>query len=73
MTKLMMLSKMVNISHYGEKPTNEEIEILLKSLKPGKKWPLLIDYPYTEHYPGQLIAENYLDGLLEPHAGVRGG
>ena len=61
----MMLSKMVNINNYGEGPTNEEIEILLKSLKLGMKLPLLIDYFYTEDYPEQLIAEHYLDGLLE--------
>ena len=57
----MMLSKMINIHDCGENPAHEEIEILLESLKPGKKLPLLIDYSYTERYPEQFIAEHYLD------------
>ena len=61
----MMPSKMVNINDYNEKPSDENIEMLLKSLKPGKKLPLLTDYFYPYDYPEQLIAEHYLDGLLE--------
>ena len=54
----MMLSKMINIQDYGEGPTNEEIQILLKSLKPGMKLPLLNDYGCTDHYLEQLIILN---------------
>ena len=60
-----MLSKMISIHNCGGDPINEEIQILLKSLKPGKKLPLLIYYCYPESYPEQLIVENYLNGLLE--------
>ena len=48
---------------YG--PTKEEIQILLKSLKPGQKLPLLNNLEYPNHYPDQLVDENYLDRLLE--------
>ena len=61
----LFLSKMVSITDCGEKQTDVEIEILLKSLKSGKKLPLSINYFYADNYPEQLIAENYLDGLLE--------
>ena len=57
--------KMIDIHNCGEGPTKEEIKILLKSLKPGMKLPLLNDYGCTDHYLEQLIAEHYLNGLLE--------
>ena len=57
--------KMVDINDYGEGPTDEELEILVRSLKPGKKLPPLTDFFYPANYIEQLIAENYLDGLLE--------
>ena len=60
-----MSYKMVDISGYGDKPSKEEIEILVGSLKPGKKLPPLTDFFYQANYYEQLIAENYLDGLLE--------
>ena len=43
----------------------EEIQILLKSLKPGQKLPLLNNLEYPDHYPDQLVDENYLDKLFE--------
>ena len=60
-----MLSKMIDIENAGKCPTNEEIQLLLKSLKPGMKLPLLNDYDCPENYLEQLIAEHYLNGLLE--------
>ena len=36
-----------------------------KSLKPGMKLPLFNKYGYPDKYVEQLIAENYLNGLLE--------
>ena len=57
--------KMIDIQDCGEGPTKEEIQILLKSLKPGMKLPLLNDYGCTDLYLEQLIAEHYLNGLLE--------
>ena len=56
---------MVNICDCGDKPSNEELKILVRSLKPGKKLPPLTDFFYPTDYIEQLIAENYLDGLLE--------
>ena len=53
----------VVINHY--KPTKEEIQLLLKSLKPGQNLPLLNDLKYPDAYPDQLIYQNYLDRLLE--------
>ena len=59
----IMLSKMIDVYDCGYKPTKEEIQTLLKSLKPGKKSPLLNDLKYPDHYPDQLVDENYLDRL----------
>ena len=56
---------MVNICDCGDKPSNEELKIFVKSLKPGKKLPPLTDFFYPADYTEQLIAENYLDGLLK--------
>ena len=39
-----MRYKMIDTHNCGEGPTKEEIQILLKSLKPGMKLPLLNDY-----------------------------
>ena len=62
----MMLYKMINVYDCEEdKPTKKEIKILLKSLKPGKKLPLLNDWLSPESYPYQIICENYSDRLLE--------
>ena len=60
-----MPSKMVNILDGDEGITNQEMRILLKSLKPRMKLPLLNDYDCKDCYPEQLIAEHYLDELLE--------
>ena len=49
----------------GKEPTNEEILIFLKSLKPEAKLPLFNKYGYPDKYVEQLVAENYLNGLLE--------
>ena len=43
----MMLLKMIEISRAGKEPTNEEIRIVLKLLKPGMKLPLFNKYGYT--------------------------
>ena len=56
---------MIDVYDCGYKPTKEEIQTLLKSLKPGQKLPLLNDLKYPDHYPDQLVDENYLDRLLE--------
>ena len=56
---------MIDIHNCGEGPTKEEIQILLKSLKPGMKLPLLNDYGCTDYYLEQLIAKHYLNGLVE--------
>ena len=61
----MMLSKMIDVYDCGYEPTKEEIQILLKSLKPGQKLLLLNDLKYPSVYPDQLVDENYLDRLLE--------
>ena len=61
----MMLSKMIDVYDCGYEPTKEEIQILLKSLKPGQKLPLLNNLEYPDHYPDQLVNENYLYRLLE--------
>ena len=62
-----MRYKMVDVNDYGDGPTltDEELKILVKSLKPGKKLPPLTDFFYPANYTEQLTAENYLDGLLE--------
>ena len=60
-----MRYKMIDIRNCGEGATKEEVQILLKFLKPGMKLPLLNDYGCTCRYLGQLIAEHYLNGLLE--------
>ena len=60
-----MLFKMIEVYDCGYEPTKEEIQILLKSLKPGQKLPLINDLEYPNHYPDQLVDENYLDRLLE--------
>ena len=56
---------MIDVYDCGYEPTKEEIKILLKSLKPGQKLPLLNDLSYPDDYHEQLICENYLDRLLE--------
>ena len=61
----MMLSKMIDLYSCGYELTKEEIQILLKSLKPGQKLPLLNNLKYPDHYPDQLVDENYSDRLLE--------
>ena len=61
----MILYKMIDMQDCGKGPTNEVIQILLKSLKTGMKLLLLNDYGCTDHYLEQLIAEHYLNGLLE--------
>ena len=61
----MMLLKMIDITELGKEPANEEIRMFLKSLKPGMKLPLFNKYGYPDKYVEQLIAENYLNGLLE--------
>ena len=60
-----MFLQMIKISKAGKDPTTEEFQIFLKSLKPGKKLPLFNKYGYPNKYVEQLIAENYLNGLLE--------
>ena len=60
-----MLLKMIEISKAGKKPTNEEIRTFLKSLKPSMKLPLFNKYGYLGKYVEQLLAENYLNVLLE--------
>ena len=60
-----MLSKMINIHDCSKGPTNEEIQILLKSLKSEMKLPLLNDYVHTDRYFKQLIAKHYVNELLE--------
>ena len=49
------MSKMMGMCDCGYEPTKEEIQILLKSLKPGQKLPLLNDLKYPEHYYNQLV------------------
>ena len=51
---------MVDKSNYGDKPTDEELRILVGLLKPGKKLPPLTNFFYPADYAEQLIAENYL-------------
>ena len=63
-----MRHKMVDVNDYDDDaptPTEQELKILVKLLKPGKKLPPLTDFFYPANYTEQLIAENYLDGLLE--------
>ena len=61
-----MPSKMVSFEeHDDEKSTAEEFEILAKSLKSGQKLATLSNFLYPADYTDQLMAENYLDGLLE--------
>ena len=62
---IMLLPKMIDIEDAGKCPTNEEIQLFLKSLKPGMKLPLPNDYDCPDNYLEQLVAENYLNGLLE--------
>ena len=63
----MMLYKTIGIQDHGKEPSEEEIEILIKSLKPGMKLPLLNNYGYPDHYYEQLTAEHCLNELLEGH------
>ena len=56
---------MINMYDCGYEPTKEEIKILLKSLKPGRKLPLLNDRMYLNDYIYQLVNESYLGRLLE--------
>ena len=61
-----MLYKMINVYNCNQyEPTKEETKILLESLKPRQKLPLLNDWMSPEGYHEQLIYENYLDRLLE--------
>ena len=55
---------MIDVYICAHKPTKEEIQMLLKSLKPAQKLPLLRDLQ-PELFPDQLICENYLDRLLK--------
>ena len=64
----IILTKMIDVYDCGYKPTEEEIQILLKSLKPEQKLPLLNDLKYPDACPDQLVDENYLDRLLEDYA-----
>ena len=66
MVALLTHSKM-NISDCGKDPTDEEIEILVKSLMPGQKLPLLYDFADQNYYYEQLVEENYSDRLLEDY------
>ena len=54
---------MYNCKQY--KPNEEEIKILLKSLKPGQKLTLLNNWMSPKDYIFQLVNENYLERLLE--------
>ena len=45
--------------------SDQEIEILSESLKPGKKLPPLVDSLQLGDYIDQLLAEIYLDKLLK--------
>ena len=56
---------MIVIYDCDSHPTDKEIKIMLKSLKPGKEFPPRTDFHYTEDYPEQLVNGNYLDLLLE--------
>ena len=47
---------MVDIDYNDEKPIKEEIEILVKSLKPGQKMRPLTDFLHPTDYTEQLIA-----------------
>ena len=46
----------VDIQDCGKGAPDEELEILLKSLQPGKKLPPLTDFFYPADYIEQLIA-----------------
>ena len=59
----MTLSKMI-IYECDQNPTDEEIQIMLKWLKPGKMLPFLNNFEYPNNYTNQLACENYLDRLL---------
>ena len=50
-------SKHININYDHPAPSDHEIEILARLLKPGKELPSLTSLPYVN----QLIAEHYLD------------
>ena len=56
---------MIDVYDCGYEPTEGEVQILLKSLKPGQKLPLRNDLKRPDLYLEQLAAENYLDRLLE--------
>ena len=57
----LFLSKIIDINDCGENSTDEELEILVSSLKPGKKLPpLTVLFFYPANYTEQLMAENYL-------------
>ena len=64
--KIIISYKMINLYDCGEdEPTKKEIKILIMSLKPRLKLPLLNNWLYPNDYPNQLICENYLDKLLK--------
>ena len=50
---------------YEKYPSEDEIEILLGSLKPGKELPPLANSLPLDNYANQLLAEIYLDKLLK--------
>ena len=59
-SKMVNKSKHIGIIHDHHGPSDHEIEILVRTLKP-EKLPPLVGSPYID----QLIAEHYLDELLE--------
>ena len=65
MNYFIMLSKMIDVYDCDFVSTNEEIRILLNSLKPEQKLPPLDYLEHPDIYPEQLVDENYLDRLLE--------
>ena len=58
---LKMIGKHIDINYDHPAPSNYEIETSARSLKPGQELPPLIRILYVN----QLIAEHYLDELLE--------
>ena len=56
---------MIDMYNCGKEPTKKEIQILLKSLKPRQKLPLLNDWMSPDGYIYQLIDESYSGRLLE--------
>ena len=46
-SKMVDKSKHIDINYDHPAPSNQEIEILARSLKPGKELPPLISLPYV--------------------------